>query len=53
MKKLISLTILLIFFLLNSCSKENLVGISNDNISKGSIALNINKSAVSEYYNTH
>ena len=46
MKKLISLTILLIFFLLNSCSKENLVGISNDNVSKGSIALNINKSTV-------
>ena len=46
MNKLIFITILLIAFLLTSCSNENLVGISKDNFSKGSITLRMNKSAI-------
>lgn len=46
MNKIIFITTLIIIFLLNSCAKENLIGINEDVSAKGAIALKINENSI-------
>jgi hypothetical protein len=46
MNKVTLMSILIAAFVYNSCTKESLVGINSDNVSKGSLTLKINESSI-------